>query len=84
MLAICTKYIPATDTKSAKIKAYTCNGHKVFINIDYELDDINRHKMAVKELIDKEFKYIKDTKQMTYGGIDNGYVFCFVESIVDL
>jgi len=86
MLAIHTKYIPATDYKSAKIKAYTCNGHKTFINIDYDLDDLNRHVKAAKTLIDKEFKYLKNTKQMTYGGsADNkGYSFCFVESTVDL
>lgn len=84
MLAIHTKFIPATNTKSARIKAYTCNGHASTIPVDYELGEIQRHSKAVKTLIEKELKYATDYEQMAYGGsADNkGYTFCFIFSTV--
>ena len=84
MLAIHTKFIPATNTKSARIKAYTCNGHASTIPVDCELGEIQRHAKAVKTLIEKELKYATDYEKMAYGGsADNkGYTFCFIFSTV--
>ena len=84
MLAIHTKFIPATNTKAARIKAYTCNGHSVIIPVDYSLGEIQRHAKAVKTLIEKELNYATDYDNMAYGGsADNkGYTFCFIFSTV--
>lgn len=86
MLAIHTKFIPATDTKSARIKAYTCNSHSVTIPLDYELGEIQRHAKAAKTLIEKELKDAPDYDRMAYGGSADGkgYTFCFIFSLCNV
>jgi hypothetical protein len=87
MIAVHTKFIPATNTRAAKIKAYTCNGHKpVMVSIDYALDDVQRHAKAAKALLDREMKYAPDYSTMAYGGSsdDKGYTFCFIQSTVTM
>lgn len=86
MIAIHTKYIPATDTKGARIKAYSCNGHKATVSIDYSMGDVERHAVAVKKLIDTQMEYAPDHSVMTYGGSADGkgYTFCFVQSTINL
>ena len=84
MIAIQTKFIPATNTRAAKIKAYTCNGHKAVVSIDYALDDVQRHAKAVSALIEKEMLYVPDFSTMVYGGTKEGYVFCFTQSTVTM
>lgn len=84
MIAILTKYIPATDTRAARIKAYTCNGHKVFVSIDYDLDDVGRHAKAARKLIETQLAHSDADKPFTYGGIDMGYVFTFINSTINL
>lgn len=86
MQAIHTKFIPATNTRAAKIKAYNeSNPRGVFVSIDYALDDVHRHFKAVQAFLEQKITYHKDTKRMTYGGSADGkgYVFCFVDSIVE-
>jgi len=86
MQAIHTKFIPATDTRSAKIKAYNeSHPRGVMVSIDYDLDDVGRHFKAALAFIEKKFTYCKDTKRMAYGGSADGkgYVFCFVDSIIE-
>lgn len=80
MQAIHTKYIPATDTRAAKIKAYNeSNPHGVLVNIDYDKDDIGRHFAAAREFIAKKLTFIPKHDHMVYGGSADGkgYVFCF-------
>jgi len=86
MLAIHTKFIAATNTRSARIKAYTCNGHAVTIPLDHDLGEIQRHAKAAKTLIEKELKYATDYERMAYGGSADGkgYTFCFVFSLCNV
>lgn len=86
MIAIHTKYIPATNTKGARIKAYSCNGHKAIVSIDYSLGDVERHAVAVKKLIETQMAYVPDYSVMTYGGSADGkgYTFCFTQSTVQM
>ena len=86
MQAIHTKFIPATDTKAAKIKAYNENNPRgVIVSIDYDLDDVGRHFKAAQAFIAQKLTYHTDTKKMCYGGSADGkgYVFCFMHSIVE-
>jgi hypothetical protein len=81
MIAIQTKYIPASNTKASRIKAWTCNGHSVTIPFPHEYSHEQCHFQAVKALAAK-CKTEWDLSDMRYGGTDNGYVFCFAHSIV--
>jgi hypothetical protein len=78
MIAIHTKYIPATDYRSAKIKAY--NGKlSVMVSIDYSLGDVDRHYFAARQYIAKHIQYAPLHDHMVYGdSVDGkGYCFCF-------
>jgi hypothetical protein len=81
MIAIQTKYIPASNTKGSRIKAWTCNGHSVTISAPLEYCNEQRYFQAVKALAAK-CKAEWDLSDMRYGGTDDGYVFCFADSIV--
>ena len=85
MQAIHTKYIPATNTKAAKIKAYNeSNPRGVTVSIDYDLDDVQRHFKAVQAFIQQKLTYHTDATEMAYGGSADGkgYVFCFLHSTI--
>lgn len=84
MLAIITEYVPATNTRAARIKAYTCNGHKVSIPIDYDLGDVQRHMKAAQTLIREHMEHFGECGTLTYGGSPKGYVFCHPSSTVNL
>lgn len=87
MQAIHTKYIPATNTRAAKIKAYNeAFPRGVLVSIDHSRNDVERHAVAVRAFIDKNFTHAPDTSVMTYGGsADNkGYCFCFVQSTIEV
>lgn len=81
MIGIQTKYIPATNTKGSRIKAWTCNGHSAMISYPHEYSQEQCHFQAVKALAAK-CKADWDLSDMRYGYTDNGYVFCFADSIV--
>lgn len=86
MQAIHTKYIPATDNRAAKIKAYTHDMPRgILVSIDYELDDVGRHFKAARAFIDKHMKYAPDYSVMTHGGSADGkgYCFCFTQSTIE-
>jgi len=80
MIAIQTKYLPATNTKGSRVKAFT-NDFNVTIPFDYSLNDEKVYFKAVKELI-KKYKLDWNISEMVYGGVKNGYVFCFKDSLV--
>jgi hypothetical protein len=86
MIAIHTKYIPATDTRGARIKAYTFNGHQITVPFDHDLSCLERHASAAKALIKNKLEYAPDHAVMAYGDSADGkgYVFCFTQSTVKL
>ena len=87
MQAIYTKFIPATDTKAAKIKAYNENHPKgVTVSIDYDLNDVGRHFKAAQEFVKTKLSVDQLAPTMAYGGSADGkgYVFCFVDSLITL
>jgi hypothetical protein len=85
MIAIQTKYIPASNTKGSRIKAFVSSdmGHNFTATIPYphHLSYELVHFEAVKELI-KKHKLDWDLSDMRFGGVKGGYVFCFNDSTV--
>ena len=88
MIAIHTKYISPSNTRGARIKAYTrgMGSHKGFeatISYPYELSYEIAHFEAVKELVEKH-KLTWDLSAMRFGDSADGkgYVFCFERSKV--
>lgn len=88
MLAIHTKYIGATDTRGARIKAFTWGygynrGVTASVPIDHSLNDVEMHFEAVKALVEK-YKLGWNLEGMRYGDSADGkgYVFCFDASRV--
>lgn len=82
MIAIQTKYISPTNSRGARIKAWTATGFKVVIAYPYSSGYEAPHFEAVKELVKKN-NLDWDLSGMTYGGTENGYVFCFPHSVVE-
>jgi hypothetical protein len=84
MLAIHTKYIPATSTRGSRIKAYTSTGFTATVPYPYELSYEKCHFEAVKALV-KKHNLDWNIDKMCYGDSADGkgYVFCFVDSIVE-
>ena len=81
MIAIQTKYICPTNTRGSRIKAFTESGFTVTIPYDHSLNYEKVHFKAVKELV-KKHDLQWDIENMTFGGVKNGYVFCFKHSVV--
>lgn len=84
MLAIITEVIPASNTRPTRIKAFTCNGHKLIASKDDALGDVQQHLAVAQRLIREQLRYAPDCATMTYGGSAKGYVFCFPASTVTL
>ena len=83
MIAIHTKYLPATNTKSSRIKAYTWGGLTVTISYTHALSYEMVHFEAAKALVAKH-DLDWDLSDMRYGDSADGkgYVFCFDNSKV--
>lgn len=82
MIAIQTKFLPTTNAKGSRIKAFTSNGHSATIPYPHEFTGHVCHFQAVKALA-KKCKADWDLENMRYGGTKDGYVFCFAHSIVE-
>ena len=89
MIAIHTKYISATNTRGARIKAYTAGGmglkgFQATISFPYGLELVPAHFEAVKELVKKN-GLDWNTDGMRYGDSADGkgFCFCFESSTVD-
>ena len=81
MKAIETKFLSATNTRGARIKA-TAGGLSAIVPYDHALSDVAVYLEAVKGLVEKhDLKW--DVSKMVYGGTDAGYVFCFPESTIE-
>ena len=83
MIAIHTKYLPATNTRGSRIKAYTSTGFSASVGYPHQLSYELAHFEAVKALIAKN-KLDWSTDNMRFGDSADGrgYVFCFEQSIV--
>ena len=83
MIAIYTKYLPATNTTPSRIKAFTlASGQSATVPYDHNLSGEMVHFEAVKAFAAKHLAYAPSLDQMRYGDAPNGYVFCFACSIV--
>lgn len=82
MLAIMTAIIPASNTRPTRIKAYTCNGHRLVASRDDSLGDVERHLAVAQRLIREQLRHAPDASTMVYGGTEKGYVFCWPQSTV--
>lgn len=86
MLGITTKYICPSNTRGARIKATIWNWAKnkqesVTISYPHHLSDELVHFEAVKALA-KKLDLQVSLDNMRFGGLENGYCFCFESSIV--
>ena len=83
MIAIHTKYLNPTNSRGARIKAYTHAGLSATIAYPYDLSYELCHFEAVKALVAKH-KLDWDLSDMRFGDSADGkgYVFCFANSIV--
>jgi len=83
MIAIHTKYFPASNYKGSRIKAYTTTKKTAVISYPHEFSHEECHFQAVKALI-KKYNLDWNTEDMRFGDSADGkgYVFCFAASIV--
>jgi hypothetical protein len=81
MIAIQTKFIAPTNHRGARIKAWTSSGFSATISYPYASGNESSHFEAVKALVEKH-QLNWGLSGMTYGGVENGYVFCFPHSVV--
>ena len=91
MRAIYTKFIPATNYRAARIKAYShtpCNMEQQSISILFDcpesISETMRHYVAAKAFADKFLPYATFDENAVFGGSPDGrgYVFCFPQSTV--
>lgn len=86
MRAIHTKFLGPTDTRGARVKAYSSDGRSVTVSFDSGLGEVERHFAAARAFAEKHFAYAPDTDRMVYGDSADGrgYVFCFPQSTVEV
>lgn len=82
MKAICTKYLGPTDTKGARIKAYT-GEESLTLPLDHALSGAERHEKVVRALLEKYMPGCERIR-LTYGEMPSGYVFTFALSLSPL
>ena len=78
MIAITTKYLPATAKRPARVKACTCMGAQLTINYDDSLNGAACFAKAAVTLA-KEQGWTYGGKLVS-GGTKDGYVFVFTQS----
>jgi hypothetical protein len=81
MVIIKTKYLSATDTRGARIKA-SANGFNKTISFPYGKSYENAHFEAVKALVARH-SLDWDISNMGYGSDDTGYYFTFKHSVME-
>ena len=83
MIAIHTKRIPVTNTRGARIKAYTTGGLSAVVPYPYEKSYEQAHFEAVKALVAKHnLNWPIDDMRFGDSADGKGYVFCFERSKV--
>lgn len=78
MIAITTKYLSPTNSRGARIKAFTCNGHQLTIGYPNDLISTEAHAKAAVNLA-RRIGWIYGGKLVS-GSIKGGYVFVFTQS----
>jgi len=73
MKAILTKYIPCSNTRGSRIKAYDCDKNSVTIPYPHELSGEDVYRLAAVRLCQK----MGWDTDLIGGGLANGYAFCF-------
>lgn len=88
MTAIMTKYIPATNTKPARIKAWTEKGISVTVDFDYALESEERYAKAAAALMIREGWRTRtnrngdtETQALIGGATKEGFAFVLVSRI---
>jgi hypothetical protein len=83
MQSIHTKYLPATNAKGARIKAYTNSGFSAVIDYPDDLTLTKAHYEAVKALVSKHNLHW-DISGMRHGDSSDGkgFTFCFHASTI--
>ena len=76
MKAIITKYLPATNTRGSRVKAYDGDGHSVTIGYPHELSGAAVHAKAAVSLCLK----MGWEGDLIAGGTKDGYVFVFADA----
>jgi len=81
MIAIHTKYIAPTNTKGARIKAYTHSRFSAVVSYPYATSSPMAHYEAVKALV-KKYNLSWSIDAMCFGvsADGKGYTFCFNQS----
>lgn len=74
--AIETKFLPCTDTKGSRIKAFDLDNNSVTISYPHELNQGQAHRKAAQALADK----MGWTGELIGGCTKAGYVFVFKDS----
>ena len=70
-IAILTKYVPCTNFRPSRVKAYTTNGHRLMVSWDDALNADENYLAAAKALAEK----MGWDGEWIGGGTDSGYVF---------
>ncbi len=78
MQAITTRYLGATNTKPARIKATSGSGISVTVSYDYGLTEVKEHAQAVIALC-KKLNWM-DRGPFLMGGTKDGYCAVFADS----
>jgi hypothetical protein len=75
MKAISTKYLPCTNYRGTRIKAFDMDGNSVVVSYDHALSGEDVHRVAAEALRDK----MKWKGELVAGAIKGGYAFVFKE-----
>lgn len=73
--AITVKYLPPTNTKGSRLKAYDMDGNSATVSYDHGQSKELRYTDAARVLCRK----MGWEGELAGGGVRNGYVFVFVE-----
>lgn len=73
MKCIETKYLPATDSRGARYKAFDCDGNSLTIPPNFYLDSEGQCRRVAEALRDK----MGWTGELIGGGTKHGYCFVF-------
>jgi hypothetical protein len=81
MKAISTKYLPCTNSRGARIKAFDMDGNSVTVSYDHALSGEDVHRVAAETLRDK----MHWKGELIGGAVKGGsYVFVFDAGRADL
>lgn len=77
MQAIQTRYLPATNTKPSRIKAW-CDAGSIIVPYSYEHSESDIHYAAAMQLAHK-LKWVNDSYgTLVQGGLPNNAGYCHV------